>query len=214
VFHEPTAPDQEISARNCLISFFIRKATAKTGFSFSTPYLYDGLSFGGIPPYSSCAGSLSTTGNCVGLSVCVLAGTTWMDTVEDVLPASHIVAHTEIDEMYKMLVNGTCNVISGERTYISEATVKLNGYHGPYELANRTFSKEPLSVVTRDHDSHWSLFVDWAIQALFVAEELGISQANASSFFESQTTTFGTEFMDVFRNVIAAVGNYGGKYLK
>uniref|UniRef100_A0A7S4J4M7 Solute-binding protein family 3/N-terminal domain-containing protein n=1 Tax=Odontella aurita TaxID=265563 RepID=A0A7S4J4M7_9STRA len=179
----------------------------KVGFSFSVPYLYSGLSVGGIPSYVSCVDSKEKAENCAGFPVCVLSNTKW----SDLIPADDVIEVDNLKEAYKELNDGTCYVIVGEKTLTSEAIARRNEYDGPYEVRSISLSIEPLSLVTPRGDQLWSDLVNWVIQALFTAEEQNITQATASLFPEVNFSFTGLN-STMFRNVIAAVGNYGELY--
>ena len=79
-------------------------------------------------------------------------------------------------------------------------------------------SKEPLSIMTRqqqDDDPQFSDFVNWVLNALITAEAYNLTQeggiimkSNYSDLFPT-TTVFGSNYTNMFRNAIAAVGNIG-----
>ena len=64
----------------------VHQETAQMGFSFSTPYLYGGLTFSGVPEYFACADELSVVGDYASLLICVILGTTWMALTEVLFP--------------------------------------------------------------------------------------------------------------------------------
>uniref|UniRef100_A0A7S4MXE2 Solute-binding protein family 3/N-terminal domain-containing protein n=1 Tax=Odontella aurita TaxID=265563 RepID=A0A7S4MXE2_9STRA len=186
----------------------VHEPTSRTGFSFSTPYLYSEVSFGGVPFFATCANNLSVAGECSGLKLCVGDGTTWLDLVEGLFPGSNIVKVESPLTYAKNLQDGTCNAIVGERMHISQQSMHDRGYEGSYSMGTKAYGMEPLSLVTRDVDARWSDLVNWVIQVLFVAEEQSITQATAHILPDN---FFGGKAFNAtrFRNVIAAVGNYG-----
>lgn len=186
--------------------------TVRTGFEFSPVYFYDGLIFGGVPPYvTTCAEQVNTTGAvCDSLRICAVAGTTHLDLVRTQFSDRHIRPRPNLESLYSGLADETCNVVAWELNGVAENIVRLNGYQGLYETGTKYFSREPLAVVTREGDLKWTDFVFWIIQALLSAEEKGITQATAGEF--QTTELFGPEFENMFQNVIAAVGNYGEMY--
>ena len=86
-----------------------------TGLSFSTPWFHSGLGFGGISTFVDCADELDAFhGDCRSLKVCVVEGSTHVDTLQEVLKgtALHLVNDTALlDETFE---SGLCNVIAGE----------------------------------------------------------------------------------------------------
>lgn len=66
--------------------------------------------------------------------------------------------------------------------------------------------------MTREDDPRWSDFVNSIIQAVFHADEIGITQQQSSDFPLSDL--FGDSFSDMFQKAISAVGNYGEIYAR
>mmetsp|Transcript_2880 Transcript_2880/g.6193 ORF Transcript_2880/g.6193 Transcript_2880/m.6193 type:complete len:768 (-) Transcript_2880:229-2532(-) len=190
----------------------VHQASAEMGFSFSSPYLYGGLTFGGVPEFVSCADELSAVGDCAGLLICVIPGTTWMDKIKALFPGSNIVAVEEQETTIVGLITGICNVIAGEQVDVPEVTVRYYGYDGPYAMGKNTFSKEPLAIVTRDGDPEFADFVNWVLQGLLHAEARNITMVTADSF--AKTGHFGDQFENMFQDALAAVGNYEEIYAR
>eukprot|EP00586_Coscinodiscus_wailesii_P019031 CAMPEP_0172518068 /NCGR_PEP_ID=MMETSP1066-20121228/290236_1 /TAXON_ID=671091 /ORGANISM="Coscinodiscus wailesii, Strain CCMP2513" /LENGTH=1365 /DNA_ID=CAMNT_0013300363 /DNA_START=216 /DNA_END=4313 /DNA_ORIENTATION=- len=197
----------------------IFEPTAETGFTFSaSPYLYDGLKYGGIPPFGSCADNLDwSSPQCLDLKICVEKGSTWHATTTKWFPKDVIVtvdsdgSDTEIQYLNK----GLCNCFAGESTSFILERFQAGGFRGSnLEVGQNIFSKEPLTAVTRQNDRIWSKFVSWVIEALIQAEQFNITKAAAKNNGLASTFLFGPEFTDMFNNAIAANGNYGELYEK
>lgn len=109
-------------------------------YAFSTPYLYDGLRFGGVPKYVDCADKLTTTGECNDTMVCVNRGTTDLDILSSLLPGSNIVVLNN-DTYGEALNESLCNVVSGEQVKIAETTIREQGFTGDYVVSEHVFSK-------------------------------------------------------------------------
>lgn len=153
---------------------------------------------------------LTTLGNCEGMRVCVVNGTTHLDILGDLLPNSIIRPVASNDDQIADFLAGICNVIAGETFDIAEPVIRKEGYNGPYEVGSSLFSKEPLALVTREYDAQWTDFVSAVFQSLVVAEAQGITQGTASTF--KTTNLFGKQFENMFNDAIGAVGNYGEIY--
>jgi hypothetical protein len=189
----------------------ILEPTAGVGFSFSQPHFYDGLTFGGIPPYPACADELDViSSSCQDLLICVLAGTTFEIVLKTLFPDRFVVPLESIELSVEGLVNGECNVIAGGVVDVSLTNVRLAGYQGNYQTGSSRYSKDPLALVTRQDDFVWSSFVFWIVASTFYAEEEGITKATASTM--PAVSLFGPRFGDMFRMAIGAVGNYGEIY--
>lgn len=183
---------------------------ARAGFSFTVPHLYDGLAFGGVPPFAGCADIFQTTSQCDGLKICTLERSSHFDILSDLVPTSTLFVINSTYSRLQGFLDGACNVIAGESNDISPVTVRSAGYTGAYEIGSRVLSKEPNAMATRDDDAQFSDFVNWVFLALVIAEEQGIRQATASSF--GLTILFGQQFEEMFVNAIGSVGNYGELY--
>jgi general L-amino acid transport system substrate-binding protein len=186
--------------------------SAGTGFEFSPVYFYDGVVFGGKPPYATtCAEAQNTTSAvCESLRICAVNGTTHLQAVREMFDERHIRPQPNVEALYAALQDETCNVIAWERHAITESIVRLHGYTGSYETGTRIISREPIAMVTRQEDPVWTDFVFWIMQALVAAEEKGITQGKAMEF--QTTTLFGERFTTMFQNALAATGNYGEIY--
>jgi hypothetical protein len=88
-----------------------------------------------------------------------------------------LVEKTTGEQVIQGLVNGDCNAVIGAVLEIVETTsLRELGYVGDYEMGSNRFSKDPLALVTRQDDPHFSSFVKWILSATFYAEESGIDR--------------------------------------
>lgn len=165
------------------------------------------MRFAGFPPFPACAENSVYDGNCTGLSICVVEGTTHVDIVRDLHQGrATIITARNIATFYNFFRNGLCQVLAGDQFEIASGQAGFSGEDG-YQVGSKAFSKEPLALVTRQGDTEWSDFVEWVLQALFTAEEEQIGQTTASIFPMS-------EFYrpSMFIDALRAVGNYGEMY--
>ena len=161
--------------------------------------------------FGSCADRNDFVGECAALKICVEIGTTSINVVRTQYQESYIVPTNSKTETFLKLANGDCNAIAGDRSSLTQAAVIIDGgYDGPYELGSRTFSKEPLTPVTRQEDPVFAAFVYWVVEATFYAEEQGITKATASEM--PLVSLFGSQYTRMFERIIGAVGNYGQIY--
>ena len=192
----------------------IHQISTNAGYSFSTPYLYDGVAFAGDPSYVQCADNRQVSEECSGLRVCVTAGTTEFDVVSEQLPAANLHVATS-ETLFDSLIYGDCNVICGEGSKISESVLRKAGYTGPYHFGTDLVTRDPLTMVSRQDDPKWSLLVDTIMQALLAAEKAGITQEDAIKLLEAKSlmTQLDDESFDTrLLRVVAAIGNYGEMY--
>ena len=189
------------------------ETSTKSSFAFATtPYLYEGTLIAGTPFYvNNCTDNgLKHINECSGLRICVNQNSTWGKTMLKFLPEKYLVPWDLIEDLSAKLNNGTCNTIAGERHSLSEPIFRFYGYQGDFALGRKYFSKEPIAFVTRGDDPNFADFVSSVIDALLAAEKYNITQDQAKTF--PQTSVFGEEYKDMFRNAIGAHGHFGEIY--
>jgi general L-amino acid transport system substrate-binding protein len=189
----------------------VLESSTQSGYSFSVPYLYNGLVFGGKPVNVACADNFDATAACNSTVICTRTGTTHRDVITQKAPDMRLRQVDDSEGMYQSFVDGFCNVIAGEQFEVVESIVKDSyGYVGEYALGSLVHSKEPLCTVTRNDDPEWSDFVNWVMQALLAAEEAGITSRTANLL--GTTDVFGPNYRRMFINAVEAVGNYKDIY--
>jgi general L-amino acid transport system substrate-binding protein len=181
---------------------------AQQGFTFSTTYFYEGLGYAGVPFFVECVDNIDWSGDCANLKLCVADGSTWIDILRGLLPEDNLVPTISSEAGFLQLENGSCNVVAGEQHDLGRNNARANGYTGSYILGNNILSKEPLAFVTRDDDARWSDVVNWVIQALLSAEELGTTQSTA----QEMGSLISVE--NLFMRAVEASGNYGEIYAR
>lgn len=189
----------------------VNEATTQTGFSFSTPYLYEGLQLAGDPQSVRCLeDNFKNTNECSLIKVCVIDGTSHYAVLSAKLPGRQLHVVDSHESMLEAFVNRACLVIAHEGQQLEESTVRDAGYRGGYALGNQILSREPLSLVTRNNDPQWSKFVNSVLHSLFLAEKYGISKASADAF--PLSSAFGEDYKHMFQNAIASAGSYADLY--
>ena len=149
---------------------------------------------------------------CRDLTICVAAGTTFEAVLRQFgVPESNLVLLQAGDILGEGLSSGSCNVIAGGVSDVSATNVRNAGYSGEYSTGNKVLSKDPLALVTLPDDPQWSAFVFWIVQAIFFADEEGISSSTAG-FSLPQTNLFGPSNHRMLRDAVAAVGSYDEIY--
>lgn len=130
---------------------------------------------------------------------------------EDYSEALEEIDESKGEELVQAFLNRRCNVLASGLSDITLAQ-DLVGNDANFDTLS-PFSKDvvdPLALVTRHDDRQWSDFVYLVVTAIFYAEENGISVANANSMPE--VTLFGTQYTQMLRQAITAVGSYGDIY--
>jgi hypothetical protein len=176
--------------------------TTGAGFSFSVPYGYGTVRFGGHSRFVDCADQRDTMGECADLQVCVIKGSLHTEMLG--LPQSYLVER-ELDGMLSGLLHGSCNVAIGHTADLEKA-LPLVPNDIDVKLGSRVLASEPVAIVTRDDDPMWSDLVNWVLLALVHADDLGITQSKAHHF--PTTMSFGRGFEHMFQHAIGSVGTF------
>ena len=194
--YEPSAIDDDMGA----------------GFSFSVPFMYTGMAFGGIPEMVDCTEELDIfTGNCRELIICVSPGTSHNFILSEELFGSSVKVFATVDNI-EYFVNGTCNVLAKDQVSLSPQRLVESGYAGPYKIGKRIFSREPLALVTRDDDTEWTNIVNSVVQLMYTAEGMNITQQGAQEIMdgrgpeEHDEEGYTTDLYDRMLRIVAAIG--------
>ena len=171
--------------------------------SFSVPYFYDGASYNGNEVYVNCAYDQKRYDECEELKICFVGGTTAVYVQEHWSPEFWI-KHNSYDELFESYKKGTCNVVAGDRQAISAQMLTAN-LTDPYVIGEKTFSNEPLSIVTRNDESEWNDIVNWVVHSLIYGEKVGL-RLNQSECDNSTPATVASELN--YLNAVNCVGNY------
>lgn len=190
----------------------VYEANTKAGYVFSSPYIYEGLQLAGPPRAVGCIEQFKSKDECVLIKVCAIEGTSHYDVLSRFIPGKQIVVVRGYDEMIEQFIEFHCQVIAHEGHQLREVSVRELGYQGEFVIGDGIFSKEPLALMTRSDDIRWATFVESVLQGLLLAEKQNITQATADLL--PQTSAFGKEYQNLFRNAVAAEGNYAELYAR
>ena len=161
-----------------------------------------------------------------GASVCIQTGTTTELNLADFFRINKITyepvpieTNTEARASYQA---GRCDVYT---TDVSGLASTRSTFAKPQDhvILPEVISKEPLGPATRHGDDQWSDIVRWVLNALIVAEELGITKANVAQLADGTDNPEINRMLGAEGNlgamlgldkrwastVISAVGNYG-----
>lgn len=189
----------------------VKEPSIEQGLSFASPYFYDGVTFGGVPPFLECAENQDVLSpECQGLKFCILEGTTGFNRVAALFRDDYISPRLTFPDIIDGLKDGSCNAIAGGFHDVAMDSIREKGYTGPYQVGVKRYSKDPLAITTRQDDPNWSDLVRWVYWALVYAEEENIHQSNATLM--PRTTLFGPLRTNLFYHAINAVGSYGELY--
>ena len=163
-----------------------------------------------------------------GGSVCVAVGTTAEFNLADVMAARGI-SYTPVvvatnDDIITAYAEGRCDAATTDKSGLVGRRASLQD-PAAHIVLDETLSKVPLGPMVRHGDDQWYDLVKWVVNATFLAEELGVTSANAEAMKGSSnpnvqrllgvTGEFGSHIgvsNDWAYNVITQVGNYGEIY--
>jgi general L-amino acid transport system substrate-binding protein len=148
------------------------------GFNFAGVNYYDGQGFminaKKLPGVNS-ALQLS------GASVCVQTGTTTELNLSDYFRANKMeynpVVFEKLEEVNAAYDSGRCDVYTTDQSGLYSIRLTLSA-PDDHVVLPEIISKEPLGPVVRQGDDQWFDIVKWTLNAMIIAEELGITQTN------------------------------------
>ena len=192
------------------------------GLDFVGVNYYDGQGF--MVPKSL---GVSSAKELDGATVCIQTGTTTELNLADYFRKNNISyepvpieTNAEAEQKY---LAGACDAYTTDRSGLAATRATFEN-PADHVLLPEVISKEPLGPVVRHGDNQWADIVRWTLNALIVAEEKGITQANVQDMAKAPTDDpevnrlLGTEGeygamlglpKDWAVNAIAAEGNYG-----
>lgn len=190
----------------------VYETEVEMGLSFSTPFMYDGLRFAGVPKYVQCADNdMKNFFECREILACVVGGSSYHYILSQRLPKRQIQVVDGWQTLYGGLRDGLCNIIAAEGVSLGIQNVRAFGYMGNYTIGRSLYSKIPLSMVTRSDSPQWSDFVNAIINVILASEQAGITQNTSekvSDLFISGAPLFGEQYANMFEDVVATIGNF------
>lgn len=143
--------------------------------------------------------------------MCVEEGTNYYKIISKHLPKRKIVETNWVyGGPWEAYLDGRCNVVVESDYMLAQTLLEMNGVWADFVRGKSYFEHEPQTTVTRSDDPRFVDFINAVLQALLHAEYHNITQSNADTF--PQTDVFGEKYKDMFRNAIAAKGNFGQLY--
>ena len=194
---------------------------ASLGLHFTAITYFDGQGF--LVPAKL---KLTSARQLKGAQVCVQAGTTTEKNLSDFSRANGLgikpVVFDSYEAGFKALFSGRCQAYTADTSALSSIRNKEAPKPSDYAILPDLISKEPLGPAVKRGDDEWFAIVKWTIYALLEAEELGVTQAKASTLAHStdpaiQRLLGGGEDMGKLLGLdktwalraIQAVGHYG-----
>ena len=153
-----------------------------TGFTFSVPYAYTDLVYGGLPEYVACAeDDLNTLGNCSGLRICTNFNTGYFDAIVDKIPERFLIKRNSTLDNVLGFVEGACNVVPAENSGVMEWGLDFLGYQGEFVRGEELFQRDVATIATRDNDPEFSDFVNIILMGIFAAEINNVTKETADT---------------------------------
>jgi general L-amino acid transport system substrate-binding protein len=194
------------------------------GLQFSTVNFYDGQGF-----MVKKSLGVKSAKELKGASVCVQTGTTTELNLADYFRANKMdykpVVFEKTDELIPAYDAGRCDVFTTDASGLFAERLRMKN-PDEHVVLPEIISKEPLGAVVRQGDSQWFTITRWVHNAMLVAEEFGVTQANVDKMAAESTNPeikrllgkegeFGKGLGltdDWAVRIIKAVGNYGEAY--
>jgi len=190
------------------------------GLNFAHVNYFDGQAFM-IPKKKK----ITTAKKLKGATVCTLPGTTTEMNAADFfrkngMPWKPVVIESNV-ELNKAFFAGRCDCLTSDASQLA-AIRSVAPNPDDYIILPEIISKEPLAPVVRHGDDQWYDIVNWTVNALLEAEELGITSKNVDEMLKSTDPQI-QRFLGVSPgygkalgldekwayNIIKQVGNYG-----
>jgi general L-amino acid transport system substrate-binding protein len=123
-----------------------------------------------------------------GATVCVQPGTTTELNLADWFRGNKIefkpVVIEKYDEVVRAFASGRCDAFTTDKSQLASTRTTLENPDN-YIILPEDFSKEPLGPMVRQGDDQWLNVVRWTLNAMFEAEEYGITSKNADEMLKS-----------------------------
>ena len=169
----------------------------------------------------------STLADVDGAILCTNAGTTTEKNISEgaALAGATITLETveAFPEAMEKFQAGTCDLVTTDGSGLVGNKATQDTADEWVIFPRAPISKEPLGPVYRQNDSQWGDIINWTVYATVIADENGVTSANAADALASADTSpeilrlFGGEgelqtkmglSADAFLQVITQVGNY------
>ncbi|MGE0118594.1 MAG: amino acid ABC transporter substrate-binding protein [Dongiaceae bacterium] len=211
----------DVLARNTTWTF---SRDTDLGFDFAGVNYYDGQGFM-VRKNLNVKSALELS----GASVCVQTGTTTELNLGDYFRANNLelkpVVFEKNEEARQAYDEGRCDAYTTDASGLA-AERSVLAQPDEHIILPEIISKEPLGPLVRHGDNRWGDIVRWTLNAMIVAEEFGVTQANvdeqkASSQNPEVRRLLGVEgemgkmtglSNEWGYNIIKQVGNYGESF--
>lgn len=169
---------------------------------------------------------ISSSKDFAGRKVCFLIGTEIEFQLNNYMAREKINflrgPFSEEGEMEAALITGNCAAVTADVSQLAYERIAFKQLAPKYVIMSEAIANDPLAPVVRSDDPQWRAVVDWTMQALIQAEEVGVTQSNVKEMKKSDDIVIRRllgahrgwgQFLGLddewASRVIEAVGNYG-----
>lgn len=189
----------------------VQETSTMAGFTFSSPYYYDGLAYFGNKTLVECAEKEKRYDECSSLYICVLGiRSTSYRVVKSLFPSDFYQLVSSRDEFEEVLWSGACNVMAWDKSELLDLESSDKNRGGKFSVGHKKLiENEPQALITRNGDREFSDILNWVLQALFYGEEQGLTKNQSlCQKYSNENLTSLVQDLD-FLNAVHCVGNYG-----
>ncbi|ONG53209.1 amino acid ABC transporter substrate-binding protein [Pseudoroseomonas deserti] len=189
-----------------------------------TAYFYDGHGF-----MVKANGGVTKASEMGGATICLVSGTTNELVTADYFRTQNLpftpILFERTDQAIAALQAGRCDSFGTDASQLAAARSSMPT-PADWTILPERFSKEPYGPYVRRGDDEWFDLVRWYVNALFEAEERGVTSANVEQMVKQTTNPDTRRLLGVTPelgqalkispawvvNVVRAVGNYSEIY--
>jgi len=194
---------------------------ADLGLEFTGIYYFDGQGF--LVPRGL---NIRTAAELSGARICVITGSTTESALADYFRSRGLayepVVIDRVEQARASYQRQACDAVTDDISGLASTRSVLDNPQAHVILPD-IVSKEPMALVVREGDDGWEDAADWILQAMILAEELGITSRNVEEMRRTSTNPEVRRLLGVEGNfgrmlglpddwafqVIRQVGNYG-----
>jgi general L-amino acid transport system substrate-binding protein len=230
-FTSLTAAERFTAVQTGAVDVLMRNSTwtqsrdTEVGMDFGPTTYYDGQQL--MARAADGFSASSSVDEIDGAIVCTNAGTTTETNISELAQTLGITidlqTFEDYDQVTEAFIAGTCDVITTDGSGLVGRKAAQEPEGEEWVIFPATpISKEPLGPVYAQNDSQWADAVNWVVYATLIADEYGVTSANADAALAGE---FGPEMIrlmggegelqsvmglsaDAFYNVITQVGSY------
>lgn len=190
--------------------------------NFTATTFYDGQGFMTRAEYG-----IQTLEDLAGATICVTKGTTTELNLADTFRARGIpftpIVQEDANTVYDSYEQGRCDAVTSDKSQLAGMRA-LFANPEDHVILEPTISKEPLGPAVRHGDDQWYDVVSWIVDAVFFAEEIGLTSENVDTYTTQDpeierflgrsgdlAQKIGLDNDWVYR-IVSQVGNYGEIY--